>query len=521
MQENKSYDIGLVCMANANRGNNLTNYALYQYLTDLDYRVLFISNPLKVSVCFPNAEDDRFFQFEVVPYSEEDIWKPERNKWGMSGVNAMCGCFVLGSDQLWRSMFIEETDYFTCLDWAESGKYKIAYATSFGTDQFEGNAQMREKAGYLLRRFQRISVREPGGARLLKELYGIDSEYVLDPVFLCSKAYFRKMAERGRAHLPQTSYTGAYLLDMTVEQENMVQQIAANVSGGVYRAITDSDGSLSLAGNPSIEEWLAMIEGCEFLITDSFHGLCFALIFEKPFCVVFNKENWRGFDRIRSLLELLQLSSRLMERCDTEKAIDLYRKPVGYQKVNEILSAKRESSKRWLNASLEEGKRYKGRYDIHDFVWELSGNLNRELEDMREAFLRTLQKTRNDLFMLSRLSEMAPVNDRSFWKPEGKAETMQMIGWGAGACFRRNIPRIKRFYDMKYVCDRDPEKWGQKLDGQVVCISPQMLSEMQNRMVVIMADRADYAVEIARELSEMGIRNFEHVEKWLSFVEGE
>ena len=73
---------------------------------------------------------------------------------------------------------------------------------------------------------------------------------------------------------------------------------------------------------------------------------------------------------------------------------------------------------------------------------------------------------------------------------------------------------------MKYVCDRDPEKWGQELDGQVVCISPKMLSEMQNRMVIIMADRADYAIEIAQELSEMGIHNFEHVEKWLSFIEG-
>ena len=269
MQGNGSYDIGLVCMANANRGNNLTNYALYQYLTDLGYRVLFISNPLEASGCFTNAEDDRFFQFEAFPYSEEDIWKPEKNKWGMSDVNEVCGCFVLGSDQLWRSLFIEETNYFTCLDWVESGKYKIAYATSFGTDQFEGNARMREKAGYLLRRFQRISVREPGGKRLLKELYGIDGEYVLDPVFICSKEYFRKMAKRGQAHLPGIPYTGAYLLDMTVEQEDVVQQIAAHISNGAYRAITDSDGSPSSAGKPSVEEWLAMIEGCEFLITDS------------------------------------------------------------------------------------------------------------------------------------------------------------------------------------------------------------------------------------------------------------
>ena len=83
--------------------------------------------------------------------------------------------------------------------------------------------------------------------------------------------------------------------------------------------------------------------------------------------MVFDKKNWRGFDRIRSLLDLLQLSSRLMERCDIERAMNLYRQPVSYQRVNEILSEKREKSKEWLNTSLEKGRHHKNLYDIPSF----------------------------------------------------------------------------------------------------------------------------------------------------------
>lgn len=504
MEKDTYYDIGVVCAINLNIGNNLTNYALYQYLCDLGYSVLLISNPLEASLDFSDERDDRFFQFLQFPYSENTVVPPRKNKWELSDINLICGQFVLGSDQLWRDFFVKETDYFTCLDWVESRKNKIAYGTSFGIDYLEGDASEQEKIGYLLRRFQNISVREQSGVRLLKELYGIEAEHVLDPVFLCDKRYYEKMAERGRRRLPEGKYVGAYLLDITEEKETAVIEAAEYLAEGVYAAISpDPVGRLQFLSEPAIEEWLAMIEKCDFLITDSFHGMCFALIFQKQFSMVFEKENWRGFTRIQSMLHLLKLDYLLEE--------DLSSKPIDYAAVNKILFEECSKSKEWLKTCLDKGKDYKGCYDSHDLIWELCGQLFRkfhELEEVQEWQMKQRVKDyriRNELFKIMH-------------GPNREQRGIQIVGWGAGECFKRNINYIKSFCDMRYVCDSNPEKWGKELEGQAFCISPERLAEMKDILVIIMVDNAGIAFQIAQKLLEMGISNFEHIENWISFV---
>ena len=73
MKDNITYDIGLACVINLNIGNNLTNYALYQYLSDLGYHILLIANSLNENLYFPNIEDTRIGLFIDMPYKNEDI----------------------------------------------------------------------------------------------------------------------------------------------------------------------------------------------------------------------------------------------------------------------------------------------------------------------------------------------------------------------------------------------------------------------------------------------------------------
>ena len=94
---------------------------------------------------------------------------------------------------------------------------------------------------------------------------------------------------------------------------------------------------------------------------------------------------------------------------------------------------------------------------------------------------------------------------------------MTVVGWGAGVCFYRNIKAIKEVYDLKYVCDKDPDKWGQVFEG-VACISPKALSEMGNAAVVIMIDNPGTCLQIANEACGMGIEHIDHVEHWLSVI---
>lgn len=100
----------------------------------------------------------------------------------------------------------------------------------------------------------------------------------------------------------------------------------------------------------------------------------------------------------------------------------------------------------------------------------------------------------------------------------GGKNTMQVIGWGCGGCFQRNLPHIKKCTEMKYVCDNDPGKWGQEIAEGIQCISPDQLSKMQqiqDVFVVIFVDDISSAFEIASGLPALGVLNFTHVSNWL------
>lgn len=521
-EQKQIYDIGLVCVINRNIGNNLTNYALYQYLRDLNYRILLISNPWNMVNNIENVRDSRFDLFMQKPYSDSDVSDLTTDKHQLSNAGLLCNLFLLGSDQLWRKVFLEKTDYFTCLDWVDSRKYKIAYGTSFGVEIFEGDIGMKKKAGFLLSRFHKISVRESDGIKLVEELCGNKADSVVDPVFLCERKHYEEMAEKGKERLPSQRYVGAYLLDITDEKESVVLDVSGELTSGIYAVMTEPDSDvdkqrkLHVLRNSFIEEWLALIKNCDFFITDSFHGLCFALIFQKPFCVIFDRENWRGLNRIQSMLDRLELGSRFMEKYDSEKIRNLCKEKIDYRHVNKILFKECEKSKDWLSNALKQGNVYKGNHDLYDFLWETYNDLYQEIQNVREMCRLVNYRTRNELFMLSRIF-MTPEIGR-LRKP---VQGMQIVGWGAGDCFDRNINYIKKFCDIKYVCDSNPEKWGREMGGHVICISPETLSKMENMMVIIMVDQAAMAFQIAGELLRMGIRNFEHVENWLSYVRQE
>ena len=118
------------------------------------------------------------------PYKTEDICDEYDCRWEVIYLNENCNSFIVGSDQLWRvAMFVEPTDYYTCLDWVYSSKYKASYATSIGTDHYDGD---KDQFSYLIKRFQRISVREHSAVNIIKEMTGIECKYVVDPALLIS-----------------------------------------------------------------------------------------------------------------------------------------------------------------------------------------------------------------------------------------------------------------------------------------------------------------------------------------------
>lgn len=506
------HDIGVVCVINRNFGNNLTNFALYQYLTDQKYEVLVINRPLSISY------EKGVGNFLKSPYPPYSIAKRYEEKDHMKELNDLVDIFILGSDQLLRSNFIEDTQYYTCLDWVASTKYKITYGTSFGVDIFEGSKNTLEKAKYFIKRIQKISVREKSAVDIMKNCFNAEAEWVLDPVFLCDSSHYKHMAQIGKIRLPKEKFIGAYILDPTLDKEVLINDMAKQQTKEKQLVILDAErdqmqvptNTLNILEEAKVEEWLAVIKECHFFITDSFHGLCFALIFHRPFCVIFQNDNWRGISRIQLLLELVGLEDRLVSTAAEAQYKELWKKEINFSIVDKILEKEICRSKGWLDNALLGQKDFYGELTTFDILKENIAELKSELKQQRVESYRI----RNDIFICNKKENFIINNQK------GGEECMDVVVWGTGGCFIRNYERIIKFYNLKWACDSNPEKWGKELTEGVTCISPNELKKMTDSVIVIiMVDSITLSFDIANKLLRLGISRFDHFENWIKYVE--
>ncbi len=512
------HDIGMICMFNRNFGNNVTNFALYQVLKDMGYTVLLMDLPKKHISGISADKLKKFGQFLDNPFLEYDIAELYEKKADIQKEGKKCKFYIVASDQLWRNRFLLEGNFHAVLDWAESYKYKMSYATSFGTDQEEGLLEECKKKGYFLGRFQRLSVREKSGKKLLHEEYKIESEVVLDPIFLCNRTYFERMAHIGRIRMPQQNFLGIYALDISdsivkaanfIEQRLGLTQECLVLDGGRSKNQAEKIYAMMPLDDAAVEEWVSMIANCSFFVTDSFHGICMALVFQKPFCVIFDKDNWRGYSRICDLLELVGLSECIIDCCDEKKLMYIIDRRIDYASVADILGKEINRSREWLSEGLKEAREWKGSYDLYDYYLDMQQK-SEQLNIIRYG------KLQNEIFM-NKLA-MRTEKFKGLQTRERVTDEMELVGWGAGNCFLRNINKIKQVYNMKYVCDNRPEKWGKEIAEGIICISPKQLSEMKNVGVIIMIDSPSVSMEIVHELMDMEIYAFEHVSNWIQVV---
>ena len=99
---------------------------------------------------------------------------------------------------------------------------------------------------------------------------------------------------------------------------------------------------------PPIEQWIKGFMDADFVVTDSFHGTVFSIIFNKPFVAIVNKE--RGAARFTSLLNMFGLSDRLVYSIDDIEKI--YSKSIDYDHVNDVLRSKRIESLEFIYSNL-------------------------------------------------------------------------------------------------------------------------------------------------------------------------
>lgn len=203
---------------------------------------------------------------------------------------------VVGSDQVWRPRYNKmtlETMFLSFIPKNNTIK-RVAYAASFGSDEWEYTDEQTMTCRELVQRFDAVSVREDSGVTLCKEHFDIDAVHVLDPTLLLDKEHYSKLC----VDVPsQKKCLCAYILDLSEREREALETIAAERY--LELKVFSADGDCTL----TIEQWLAIFRDAEMVITNSFHGTVFSIIFNKEFYSVTHPI--RGGSRIPSLFRQL------------------------------------------------------------------------------------------------------------------------------------------------------------------------------------------------------------------------
>ena len=218
--------------------------------------------------------------------------------------NEKYDAFVVGSDQVWREDMTRdigiENYFFKFLK--GSNTKRIAYAISLGTEK-KYPSELVRKLTPLYSKFDFVSVREDTALNII-ESYGWtnpDPQWVLDPTLLLTQDDYINLIKATETNSNTTKgKIFCYILDKNENKKGIINQISNS------RGLSTYEVGLKDTAKVSIEQWLCNIKNSEMVITDSYHGIVFSIIFRRPF--IFLPNEVRGNSRIESLFRQLGIS---------------------------------------------------------------------------------------------------------------------------------------------------------------------------------------------------------------------
>lgn len=315
-----------------NYGGILQNYALQQVLKEMGHEPLTINVPVKrphrpvnwkdyvktvlnfgkrVSGKYhepflnPRTLSRKEFELSVTQshFIERHINKVDENAPFTSDVcqKYPAEAWVVGSDQIWRPWcsFHIENCFFDFIE--DSNVRKIAYAASFGTDRWEIDKETTERLKPLIKRFNGVSVREKAGINLCETNLDHDAILALDPTLLLeAKDYLRLLSSPTYS---KSLHLAEYVLDMNKFKHKQIKKECK-----LYKLELNKIGRMHKDRFDSVESWIDGIANASRVITDSFHGTVFSIIFDKPVKILTN--DVRGNARLDSLIHTLGLTTR-------------------------------------------------------------------------------------------------------------------------------------------------------------------------------------------------------------------
>jgi hypothetical protein len=264
------------------------------------------------------------------------------------------GAYVVGSDQVWRPKYSPCIDnYFLDFLPMNSKVKRISYAASFGTDDWEFTPKQTDKFSALIQRFDSISVREDSAVELCKEHLACVAIHVLDPTLLLKKTNYIQLVEKEQ-EISKGQLLFCYILDSTLAKLSVMERVANLLNFTPYDFLKGKEKKV-----PRVTQWLQSFIDAEFVVTDSFHGCVFSIIFNKSFIAIGNPE--RGYSRFTSLLKIFNLEERLVTAdIDVANLTKLINSKIDWGRIEQIKSDWQIKSLRFIESALND------KYSFHE-----------------------------------------------------------------------------------------------------------------------------------------------------------
>ncbi|WP_273212133.1 polysaccharide pyruvyl transferase family protein [Runella zeae] len=323
--------IGILTFHSAhNYGAVLQAYATKEFLKGLgydaniiDYRPGYIKDEYEVKYTFKGNLIKlplRFIKYFILRHSRKrrfnkfeifinDILNPVSSE---LSIPADLDVYVVGSDQIWNPKITKGFDrvFFVDFNFQKRNKVYISYAASMETSNL--TSKESKFLAESLNRFDSISVREYELLKLLQPLINKEIYKVLDPTFLLTANRWKELAKIKRND-------SKYVLVYQVREDSRTIKIAKQIASQLEAKIVQLVAWVSLsnfvdstvAHDASPEEFLGYIKNAECVVTTSFHGTAFSVIFQKNFYYVALKDGKNT--RASSLLNSINLENRMID----------------------------------------------------------------------------------------------------------------------------------------------------------------------------------------------------------------
>ena len=262
-------------------------------------------------------------------------------------------CYICGSDQIWSAlkMPIRRENFLAGIP----TNRKVAYAPSFGLNVLPNyfcKATMR-----YIEDFRYLSVRETSAQNEIKKHTGQDAQVVLDPTLLIGRDYWKsELVNREMQRPIQEPYVFCYFLGEM--SDFVVDVIKKYFPKHVVVCLPYEDTAKIFESGVYVEadqfEFVNFIKHADLVLTDSFHGTVFSLLFNVHFAVVgrTHEKSVTQTSRIESLLSLFELNKLFCpDKKDIEEAISAV---PNFAAINEMLAQLQNKSRVFLESSLRE-----------------------------------------------------------------------------------------------------------------------------------------------------------------------